>query len=131
MLTSTSTIDNGLCSNPNKMNWYLAKMVYQIISGSGNHTPQFDEQLRLIRADEYAWAREKASIVGRLLEQHLQNTKNEKAIWRFVEVTELIQLPSLEDGDEIYSTTQEPNDVNEYLASISAKAAMCVAQTKV
>ncbi|MFM8743266.1 MAG: DUF4288 domain-containing protein, partial [Cytophagales bacterium] len=89
------------------MNWYLAKMVYQIISGSGNHTPQFDEQLRLIRADEYAWAREKASIVGRLLEQHLQNTKDEKVIWRFVEVTELIQLPSLEDGDEIYSTTQE------------------------
>ncbi|MFM7485937.1 MAG: hypothetical protein ACKO13_03340, partial [Cytophagales bacterium] len=59
------------------------------------------------------------------------NTKDEKVIWRFVEVTELIQLPSLEDGDEIYSTTQEPNDVNEYLASISAKAAMCFAQTKV
>lgn len=113
------------------MNWYIAKLVYQVISGAGNHTPQFDEQLRLIRADEYGWAREKASIVGRLLERFVENTKNEKVIWRFVEVTELIQIPSLEDGDEIYSTIQEPNDVNEYLALISAKAAMCFAQTKV
>ncbi|MFM7858773.1 MAG: DUF4288 domain-containing protein [Flammeovirgaceae bacterium] len=104
------------------MNWYLAKIVYQIISGSGNHTPQFDEQLRLIRADEWSWAREKANIIGRLLEQCIENNKKEKLTWKFVEVTELILLTSLEDGDEIYSTTQEPNDVNEYLTSISRKA---------
>ena len=32
------------------MNWYLAKIVYRIICGQGNHTAQFDEQLRLIQA---------------------------------------------------------------------------------
>ena len=31
------------------MKWYLAKIVYRIICGEGNHTPQFDEQLRLIK----------------------------------------------------------------------------------
>jgi hypothetical protein len=36
------------------MKWYLAKFVYQVISGNGNHSPQFDEQMRLIRADEFA-----------------------------------------------------------------------------
>ena len=112
------------------MNWYLAKMVYQIISGSGNHAPQFDEQLRLIRADEWGWAREKATIVGKLMEHSIENSKDEKVMWKYVEVTEMIPLTSLEDGDEIYSITQEPNDVKEYLASISAKAAMCFAQTK-
>jgi hypothetical protein len=110
------------------MNWYLAKIVYQIISGSANHTPQFDEQLRLIRADEWGWAREKASIVGRLLEQSFNNERNEKVTWKFVEVTELILLTSLEDGEEIYSTTCEPKDVNEYLAIISLKASMCSSQ---
>ena len=34
------------------MNWYLTKIVFQIICGDGDHTPQFDEQLRLIRADK-------------------------------------------------------------------------------
>lgn len=33
------------------MNWYLTKIVYRIICGQGNHTAQFDEQLRLIQAD--------------------------------------------------------------------------------
>ena len=33
------------------MNWYLAKFVYRIVCGNGNHIPQFDEQLRLITAD--------------------------------------------------------------------------------
>jgi len=27
------------------MNWYLAKLVFRIICGDGDHTPQFDEQL--------------------------------------------------------------------------------------
>ena len=31
------------------MNWYLAKIVYRIICGDGNHTAQFDEQLRLVQ----------------------------------------------------------------------------------
>lgn len=32
------------------MNWYLAKMVFRILCGDGNHRAQFDEQLRLISA---------------------------------------------------------------------------------
>ena len=34
------------------MKWYLAKLVYRIICGEGNHKPQFDEQLRLIYAED-------------------------------------------------------------------------------
>ncbi len=103
------------------MNWYIAKLVYQVISGVGNHTPQFDEQLRLIRADEYGWAREKASIVGHLLEYKCKNSVGEEVVWKFVNVVDVVPLPSLEDGDEIYSTTSEPKDVNEYLAALSVK----------
>ena len=32
------------------MNWYLAKLVFRIICGEGNHAAQFDEQLRLVNA---------------------------------------------------------------------------------
>ncbi|MEJ0081220.1 MAG: DUF4288 domain-containing protein [Puia sp.] len=41
------------------MSWYLTKIVYRIICGQGNHTAQFDEQLRLIEADNSQEAFEK------------------------------------------------------------------------
>jgi len=47
------------------MNWYLAKLIFHVMSGEGTHTPQFDEQWRLIRADEVSWAYEKATVLGR------------------------------------------------------------------
>jgi hypothetical protein len=106
------------------VNWYILKFVYQIISGAGNHLPQFDEQLRLIRADELGWAREKASIVGRLLEHELVNAKNEKVVWKFVNVVEVLPVTSMEDGDEIYSSTCEPNNVSDYLSALSIKASV-------
>ena len=47
------------------MNWYLAKMVYRIICGDGNHTPQFDEQLRLIKAqDEFHAFQKIVKLIG-------------------------------------------------------------------
>lgn len=41
-------------------NWYLVKIVFQIICGSGNHKPQFEEQLRLIIAASPVAATDKA-----------------------------------------------------------------------
>jgi hypothetical protein len=34
------------------MKWYVAKLVFQIICGEGNHTAQFDEQLRLVQSED-------------------------------------------------------------------------------
>lgn len=112
------------------MNWYIAKLVYQVISGVGNHTPQFDEQLRLIRADEYAWAREKATIIGHLLQHKCTNDKGEELAWKFVNVIDVVPVSSWEDGEEIYSTTSEPKDVKEYLSTLSVKADMCLTSNR-
>ena len=30
------------------MNWYMAKLIFRIVCGDGEHTAQFDEQLRLV-----------------------------------------------------------------------------------
>ncbi|MEK7225456.1 MAG: DUF4288 domain-containing protein, partial [Bacteroidota bacterium] len=46
------------------MNWYLAKIVFRIVCGDGNHLAQFDEQLRLIRADKREEALLKAQLLG-------------------------------------------------------------------
>ena len=47
------------------MNWYLTKLVFRIICGEGHHTPQFDEQLRLVSATDECEAFEKAMAIGR------------------------------------------------------------------
>ena len=47
-----------------EMNWYVAKIVFRIISGEGNHNAQFDEQLRLISAEDEHQAFEKATAIG-------------------------------------------------------------------
>ena len=46
------------------MNWYLAKIVYRIYCGDGEHTGQFDEQLRLIAAETKEDAFHKAQTIG-------------------------------------------------------------------
>ncbi len=104
------------------MNWYLAKLVYQVVSGAGNHAPQFDEQWRLIAADEIDWAREKAFILGQIDGFDFLNTRNEKVQWKFVNVVDVCELSALEDGAQLYSVTEEPADVNSYLEVVEAKA---------
>ena len=47
------------------MSWYLAKIVYRIICGNGDHKAQFEEQLRLIEAATKGAALEKATAIGK------------------------------------------------------------------
>jgi hypothetical protein len=105
-----------------KMKWYVAKYVYQIISGEGNHTPQFDEQLRLIRAEEFNWAKEKALIIGKLGESTFVNYQQQIVTWKFINVVDMTLIQTLEDGAELYSITEEPTDVNSYLEVMSTRA---------
>lgn len=104
------------------MNWYVAKIVYQVVCGEGIHTPQFDEQLRLIRADEFEWAWEKAQILGRMEQCTFKNCKQQDVQWKFIDVVDVALISSVEDGAQIYAETEEPADAGEYMALTRAKA---------
>ena len=105
-----------------EMKWYLVKLVYQVVSGDGAHTPQFDEQLRLIRAEELDWAREKAKMLGQIGAFSFLNNRKEEVNWRFIDVVDICEIGEIEDGAQLYSTTEEPQDVPSYLNIIKAKA---------
>jgi hypothetical protein len=109
------------------MNWYLAKLIFQVRSGEGTHAPQFDEQWRLIRADEVAWAYEKASVLGRLDESSFLNDRNEMVAWKFIEVADIHLIGSLEDGAQLFSSTEEPMDANAYIAQLKVKSLKAIA----
>lgn len=107
---------------PNGMNWYLIKMVYQIVTGDGQHTPQVDVQFRLITADDPDWALEKAQIIGRIGESSYVNENSEPVRWKFVAVEDVRRILRIDDGEEIYGEIIEPGDLREYVSMVNARA---------
>jgi hypothetical protein len=104
------------------MNWYIAKIVFRIITGDGNHMPQFDEQLRLINANNEEEAFEKAQLLGHEEEDSFMNQKNQTVKWTFINIPELNRLPSLSDGIEIYSRVNEYENAKRYIDTVHKKA---------
>ncbi len=104
------------------MKWYLAKIVYRIICAEGNHTPQFDEQLRLISAEDDMHAFQKARIIGDGEEDSFLNDHQKPVAWKFIDVSELHSLNDLIDGAEIYSRICEVEDAANYIKQIKNRA---------
>ena len=106
------------------MNWYLVKIVYQIICGEGNHTPQFDEQVRLISAPASEEAAEKGRCIGLQEEDVFYNAKQQLVQWKFVNVAEVYALREMMDGAEVYSQIKEIDDAEGYRNFVHHKAHM-------
>lgn len=104
------------------MNWYLAKMVFRIICGDGNHTAQFDEQLRLVTADSKEEAFRKAQSMGLKEEETFYNRKQQLVQWQFINVCELYRLSDLIDGAELYSRIEEKENADAYVYTVNQKA---------
>ena len=97
------------------MNWYLSKIIFRIICGDGKHTPQFDEQLRLISARDEEEAFDKAMAIGTREQDDFYNHEQQLVQWKFVNVAELYRLTGLLDGAEMYSRIQETDDPEAYI----------------
>lgn len=97
------------------MNWYLSKIIFRIICGEGNHTPQFDEQLRLISARDEEEAFAKAVRLGEKEQDRFFNHERQLVQWKFINVAELYRLTGLLDGAEMYSRIQETDDPEAYI----------------
>ena len=104
------------------MNWYLSKLVFRIICGEGQHTPQFDEQLRIIQANNEQEAFEKAMLIGDKEQDGFYNHEEKLVQWKFINVAELYKLSGLLDGAEVYSRIIESDDPDRYIDSINRKA---------
>ena len=104
------------------MNWYLSKIIFRIICGSGQHTPQFDEQLRLIAAHDEDEAFQKAHALGEREQDGFYNDDQKLVQWKFINVAELYRLGALLDGAEMYSRIQETDDPEAYIDLANRRA---------
>lgn len=110
------------------MNWYLAKIVFRIICGDGEHTAQFDEQLRLISASDIKEAFAKGQLMGMREEETFFNREQQLVQWKFINVSELYQLDELIDGAELYSRIEEKENAAAYIDIIYKKAEQLCAE---
>jgi len=104
------------------MKWYLAKIVYRILCGDGSHAPQFDEQLRLIKADDDLHAFQKARLIGEREEDNFLNNIQKPVHWQFIDVSEIHELNDLADGAEMYSRIKEEDDADIYVKLVHLRA---------
>ncbi|MGB8194001.1 MAG: DUF4288 domain-containing protein [Chitinophagaceae bacterium] len=104
------------------MNWYLTKIIFRIICGDGHHTPQFDEQLRLVWAGDDKEAFIKAQEIGKNESVSFYNHRQQMVEWKFVDVCELYKITEMIDGAELYSRVQETNDAEEYIELVRKRA---------
>ena len=111
-----------LLPKPTIMNWYLAKIVYQIICDKGFHTPQFDEQLRLIYAEDDLHAFYKARLLGEHEDDRFLNNINKPVHWKFIDVSEIHKLDNLADGAEMYSRINEEPEPEIFINVVKRKA---------
>jgi hypothetical protein len=105
------------------MNWYLAKIVYRILSGTNTDDAQFDEQLRLVAAENKEQAFMKAQLMGAREEEVFFNANQQLVHWKFINVSELYKLAEMIDGAELYSRIEERGNADAYIETVNRKAA--------
>jgi hypothetical protein len=111
------------------MNWYIARIVFQIVCGNGDHTPQFDEQVRMITACSGAEAFNKARQIGLQEEETFYNLKQQLVKWTFINVSEINKLSELADGIEICSRIEEVENAENYIQFVNGKAEQILHKT--
>jgi hypothetical protein len=94
---------------------FIAKIVFNIVTGRDRGRSQFEEQLRLVEAINLEEAYLKARAIGIGEEEELFREGQPSVKWQFVDVTDLVPLPSLKTGSEIYSQIHETEESLEYI----------------
>jgi len=87
------------------MKWYVTQLIYEICNSST--ATQFDEQIRMINAENRIQAQQKLLALGKSLEEKFENINGKTVTWRLFGTTILEELSEVNDGLKVYSTTHE------------------------
>ncbi len=111
------------------MNWYIAKLVYQVIYGNGLYDAQFSEQLRLIIATDEVHAFTKVQLLGHKEENTFYHETDALVQWKFIDVCELILIDEMADGAEILSQISEPANAKLYVKTVQRQASQLLSDS--
>src|SRR5476649_2560194 len=104
------------------MQWYLAKLVYRIQCRDAHHTAEFDEQIRLIYAEDNLHAFQKARLMGEKEGEMQLHCAGTVIAWKFIDVCELHKLDTGLDGAEMYSQIRVQENADAYIRDTQKRA---------
>ena len=113
------------------MNWYIVKLVFHIEIEAAENNRQFDEQLILVEAKTLDAAFSIARSKGKSEEVLFQNIRKKSVAWKFIDISEIHLLSGLNDGAQIYSSTHESEEANDYIRFVKQKALMLQSEQQV
>ena len=99
------------------MNCFLVKIVFQIICGNGHHLPQFDEQLRLIFAQD-----KRTAIADAIHQANAEANVSEFVQWKFIAVTEVYPFSENLNGAALFSMITETESGEAYVKMLQLRA---------
>ncbi|GGH02114.1 MULTISPECIES: DUF4288 domain-containing protein [Pedobacter] len=112
------------------MKWFAVNCIYQVICGEGKHTPQFNEQTRLIQADGTMQALEKAKLNAVHFNQPFNNCVGDKVVWKFIGIGGISEVEEPADGVEVSSRIVEPKSVDHYLEKLEHRNQSLINQNR-
>lgn len=98
------------------MQWFLAKIIFRIVTPLESSLGQFEEKLRLVHASNKADALQKATVWGGNEESEFVNSTGKKIGWEFIAVSELRLIPEIADGIELDSHLEENPAIDEFIS---------------
>jgi len=100
------------------MKWFAVNFIYRVTCGEGIHSPQFNEQIRLITAETIIAAINKARVLALSYNSSFKNCMGEKVIYDFIDVAGISEIEFPTDGVEVSSKVLEPESVEAYLKKL-------------
>lgn len=103
------------------MKKYIVRMVFRIVCGDGKHAAQFDEQFRMVMADDETEAMEKAQAIGIQEEIPFTNHAMQQVKWQFAGITEITEIKEMNDGTELFSRIIEEDDAERFMQNVKQR----------
>lgn len=95
------------------MAWYISKIVFRIVIDE-KPTSQFDEQIRLVEAENMEEAFAKAQQIGLQEQETFLSVNQQECKWIYLGTTHLNLLNALQDGIQFFSLTNDAEEADSY-----------------
>lgn len=100
------------------MKWFAIDCIYQIICGEGKHSPQINEQVRLVQAKNAVEALQKVKQQAGNYNASFKNCEGGEVKWSFIDVGAITEIDKPADGVEVSSKILEPKSIEAYLENL-------------
>lgn len=103
------------------MKWYIAKIIFKISRADKSVHSQFDEQFRLISAEDLQSATIKAEQIGLTEEETFEDENRIKVFWNYIGIENIFEVDNIKDGVQLYSLTSEQEEPDQYIRYVELR----------